>query len=63
MEEFGQYGEMVETMEHPVIYVRVSGEERDDILVTPSEGSVFSYVSIGAMMSAEFQGKLEAKKW
>ena len=41
-------------MEHPVIYVRVSGEERSDILVTPSEGSVFSYVSIGAMVSAEF---------
>ena len=50
-------------MEHPVIYVRVSGEERSDILVTPSEGSVFSYVSIGAMMSTEFQEKLEAKKW
>ena len=50
-------------MEHPVIYVRVSGEEKSDILVTPPEGGVFSYVSIGAIVPDEFKRELKDKKW
>ena len=45
---------MVETREHPVIYVRVAAEEQKKILAIPSVNNSFSYVSIGKTVSAKF---------
>ena len=62
--EQGRYGEMRETGDHHVVYVRASREERADILALPPEGDVpNNYVSIGREVSTTFKGKLLEQGW